>query len=70
MADSADRLAGDPNFGSGHSLDNGSHGELVLELTCFSSLCINWILQGYGAAERDDLALHRIHIPGNKENHG
>jgi hypothetical protein len=50
-ADSADRFAGDPNFGSGHSLDNGSHGELVLEVVGFFSLRINWILQGYGKRE-------------------
>jgi hypothetical protein len=52
-ADSADRFAGNPNLGSGNSLDNGSHGELVLEMVGFFSLRINWILQGYGAAKRE-----------------
>lgn len=51
--DFADRFAGDPNFGSGHSLDNGSHGELVLEAVGLFNLRINWILQGYGAAKRE-----------------
>ena len=62
VTDSADRFAGDLNFGAGHSLDNSSHDELALEVAGFFGLCINWILQGY-------LALHQIHIPRNKENH-
>jgi hypothetical protein len=52
MTDSADRFAGDANFGAGHSLDNSSHDELAVEVACFFSLCINWILQGYVAAKK------------------
>ena len=35
MTDSADRFAGDANFGAGHSLDNSSHDELAVEVACF-----------------------------------
>jgi hypothetical protein len=78
-ADSADRFAGDPNFGSGHSLDNGSHGELVLEMVGFFSLRINWILQGYGAAKRETawpfigfiyLVTKKITVDNAAEGHG
>lgn len=68
--DFADRFAGDPNFGSGHSLDNGSHGELVLEAVVFFQLAHQLDLAGIWSGKKGDgLALHRIHIPGNKENH-
>jgi hypothetical protein len=43
MTDSADRFAGNANLGAGHSLDNGFHDELAVEVACFFSLCINWI---------------------------
>jgi len=46
MTDSADRFAGDANFGAGHSLDNSSHDELAVRWRVFFSLCINWISQG------------------------
>jgi hypothetical protein len=52
MTDSADRFAGDPGFGSGHSLDNGFHDELAVEVAGFFSLGINWMSQGYVAAKK------------------
>ena len=36
MADATDWLAGDPNFGLRHSLDNGSHSELLMRWPAFS----------------------------------
>jgi hypothetical protein len=68
--DSADRLAGDANFGVGYSLDDGSHDELALEEIDIFSLCINWMLQGYVAVKsRPPDALFTGLIRGNKEIH-
>ena len=52
MTDSADRFAGNANFGARHSLDNGFHDELAVEVACFFSLCINWISRGYVAVKK------------------
>ena len=68
MTDSADRFAGNANFGAGHSLDNGFHDELGGD-GVFFQLVHQLDLAKICSGKKDDLALHEIHIPGNKENH-
>jgi hypothetical protein len=67
--DSADRLAGDVNFGAGYSLDDGSHDELALEGSDLFGLCVTWVLQGYVAVKSrlPNRFFSRGFIRGNKE---
>ena len=60
-------------------MDNGSHGELVLEVVGFFSLRIHWILQRDGAAKRETawpfigfiyLVTKKITVDNAAERHG
>ena len=52
MTDSADRFAGDANFGAGHSLDNSSHDELAVELACSFQLVHQLDLAGIRSGKK------------------
>jgi hypothetical protein len=60
MADFTDRLAGNADLGSRHSLDNGSHGRLELETVALFQFASQLDLARIGSRKGvDDLTLHR-----------